>query len=231
MKKIIKKSHVLVVGAGPNLRKYWDSIDNFIKKNNAVTIGINRINSILTPDYHFWLDIKRYKKFGREINKKSRIIFGEYIGASRIKRHWDGDYEIIKYSKNEQGSVRYNRKNNKFYGDFRSAGSLAILWSHIKDAKKISVVGMDGYTYNSKEELLEGRLGQHCYSQGLTDQVAVSKKYKRLNNDQFYNHCLEKDDNIYITLKSIKKYGVNFEIITPTIYKDFYNADVLNIKE
>jgi len=244
MAKKIKNYHILIVCPGSNLLKYQDDIKSFIKENNVVTVGINRINSILIPDYHLWMDAKVYRKWGREINKKSTIVFGNHFKKNDIKKYWKGDYEVIKYSKQKWSKYNndltsskyginnpiYDKKRNKFCGVFRTAGSLAILWSYVKKAKTIKVVGMDGYSYHSNKELLEGIEGQHCYFKGYTDKLAAAWKYRKLKDDKFYKHTLKKDKVVYETLKLIKKYGVDFQIITPTVYNDFYNGDILNIR-
>jgi hypothetical protein len=241
MRKVIKKSHILIVGAAPSLKKYWKIINEFIKNNKVVTVGVNGINIFLIPNYHFWLDKKRYKRYGHRIDKRSKIIFGGSCGDSIINK-WDGEYEVVRYSVLKKikyrdvsnyykENVRYDKKKDKFYGNFRTAGSLAILWSYIKKASKISVVGMDGYTFYSNEDLLSKAVGQHCYSRGFSDRKAAASKYRKLSKDEFYDHCIKKDADVYKTLRAIKKYGVKFEILTPTVYKDFYNPKILNIVE
>ena len=237
--KKIKNRHVLIVGSGSSLAIYWESIKKFIDDNNVITVGINRINHILTPDYHLWTDGNAFLKFGNEISSESIFIFGNHLDKYTRREHWRGKYKILKYSvydnKNKNiNNIRYDADGNKFYGHFRTAGSLAILWSYLNRASNIKVVGMDGYTFYSFEELSFNNKAQHCYGDGFTD--AIANSYSRdvsnkKNKSKFYNYCLKKDNDIYKTLKSIKNYGVNFEIITPTIYKDFYNKDILNIED
>lgn len=246
MRKVIKKSHILIVGAAPSLKKYWKIINEFIKNNKVVTVGVNGINIFLIPNYHFWLDKKRYKRYGHRIDKRSKIIFGGSCGDSIINK-WDGEYEVVRYSVLKKikyrdvsnyykENVRYDKKKDKFYGNFRTAGSLAILWSHIKKASKISVVGMDGYTFYPENKLREKNKiqRQHCYGKGFTDAFARNMSRDKLKDkkksNEFYKLGIKKDADVYKTLRSIKKYGVKFEILTPTVYKDFYNPKILNIE-
>lgn len=242
MGKNIKNKHVLIVGSGYTLKQYWDKINLFIKENEIITIGCNNVNHILTPDYHFWTDRRRYAKYGKHINKKSTLVFGNHFNEKMIKKYCKGYYEIIKYTKQKwkksyedpmsskygHGNTRYSKKTNTFYGVYRSVGSLVILWTFIKKAKKISIVGMDGYTLFSKEDLNSKTASQHCYGNGHTDNIANSHGVKNPEKkSKFYKFCEKKDEDIYKTLKSIKKYGVKFEIITPTVYKKFYNKNIL----
>jgi len=241
MDKKIKNRYILILGAGFTLKKYWNKIDNFIKDNNIVTIGCNNINHITTPDYHFWTDRRRYLKYGKYLDKKSVLIFGNHFDKKLIRKYWKRSYEIIKYTKQKWkksyedpkskkyglGEVTYDKKTNTFHGVFRTVGSLSILWANINKARIINIVGMDGYTLYSKDSLIDKKTSQHCYGKGFTDIVANAngtKKYK-----EFYKFCAQKDEDIYKTLISIKKYGVKFEIITPTVYKEFYNSKILNI--
>jgi hypothetical protein len=253
IEKMIKNKHILIIGSGSNLKKYWDVIHRFIKKNNVVTVACNRINHILTPDVHFWVDKKAYAKFGKEISKKSKVIFRKTFSEEFIRANWDGDYEVIKFStkiwkdkyddpKNRRykiGVTKYNSKLKRFYGHFRTIGALSILWAHVNKASKISVVGMDGYTFYTKEELRRKECSQHCYGNGFSDAILFSTipnflksvEDKDENRDAFYEKAIKKDEDIYKTLKAIEKYGAKFKILTPTVYEDFYNFNILGIKE
>ena len=251
MSKKIKNNHVLIVGAGSSLAIYWDKIKEFIDKNRVITVGTNRINHILTPDYHLWGDPRVYRNFGNEINKKSILILGQNIDTENRRSHWLGPYKTIKFTRlhwkdsyNDpthrfygEGDIKYNKKTKEFHGVFRTIGTLAILWSYIKKASKISVVGMDGYTFYSEDELREKNKEerQHCYGKGFTDAFARNMSRDKLKNKnkshEFYKLAVKKDRDVYRTLRSIKKYGVEFEILTPTVYKDFYDSDVLGIGE
>ena len=250
--KMVKNKHVLVVGAGSNLKRYWKNIKEFIDKNDVVTVACNRINHILTPDVHFWADDTMYEKYGQEISEKSKVIFRKTFSKEFIRTHWDGDYDVIKYSiklwmdryddpndrRYQIGVLKYDSKLKRFYGNFRTMGSLSILWAHVNKASKISVVGMDGYSYFTKEELKSREGSQHCYGEGFT--LAHSKSPSNFlhhveandkNSEAFYQKSVKEDKDVYRTLRSIKKYGAKFEILTPTVYKDFYNSNILEIKD
>jgi len=250
MKKI-KNNHILVVGAGASLAEYWEEIEDFMTQNNVVTVGCNRINHILAPDYHFWLDKKVHKQFGNEMSKESVIVFGDHFDKKLRKKYCQEESKIIKYTKlkwkdsyddpnhkyYKDGDIKYNKKTKEFHGVFRTAGSLAILWAYIKKASKISVVGMDGYTFYSKEELStrSKEKRQHCYGKGYTDSYARNMSPRSLEKDKkkeeaFHKRGVKKDKDIYRTLRAIRDYGVEFEIITPTVYKEFYNSKVLSIE-
>lgn len=244
MIKKIKNNHICIIGSGSSLFVYKDKIIDFINKNNVIIVGCNNINHIVIPDYHFWTDRRRYLKYGKSINKNSKMIFGDQFKKDFIHKYWDGEYEVIKYSKQKwknsyenpkskkygMGNVRYDKKRNTFYGVYRTVGSLAIIWAYIKKAKKISIIGMDGYTLYSEKDLKKNKNSQHCYGKGFTDSISNShgiSHYK--STTKFYEFCKEKDKDVYKTLRSIKKYGVKFDILTPTLYNEFYNGNILEI--
>lgn len=230
----LKGKHAVVLGGGSNIKKYWNKIENFIKGKNIVTIGCNHISDIYVPDIHFWGSGKRFKKYGHLTSKKSSVVFQSNFSRDTIKKYWKGDYAIFdiepvlwKYGSDDKSSYQYQRccirrKKGVIYGCFCSAGSKAILLAYLNGAKKISVVGMDGYTFYTKKSLKEGDGSQNFYGRGMSSGFT-------------YLYSRKVDWDIYKTLREIcdfgkKKYGFKFEIITPTIYEEFYNSKVLGIK-
>jgi len=228
MKKI-KKSHVLVVASGNSLKKYWIKIEKFIKENDLVIFGCNNINHILTPDYHFWADKNRYKEFGKYINKNSVPVFSDKFDKKLISKYCERDYLSFRYRNKRNSKIEY--KNNTMYGFFRAVGSLAIFYAFINNAKKISIVGMDGYTLYSENKLINKEESQHCYNLGYTDlnKKTMKQKTKKHGYNTFYEFEVEKDKQIYKCLKDMKNYGIKFKIITPTVYSKFYDPNILKI--
>jgi len=221
MKRKIKNKHVLIIAAGSMVKKYWDKINRFIKENNVVIVGCNSINQILVPDYHFWGSTRRWKKYGKNINKNSILILPPNFAKKMIRKYWKDSYKIYNPPERLPGS---NTKIHKIiYYYFKNITMVAILWAYQKKASKISIVGMDGYTFYVESQLKSKEHSQHCYGKGFTD-------------GQDYVLCRRKDIRNYGRLKNLYKYGKSkygfyFEIITPTIYVKFYNSSYLNIKE
>lgn len=220
MSKKIKNKHILIAGSAPSLKKHWDKIEKFIKENNIITIGGNHVSNIFAPDYHFWGCDRRWKKYGNLVHKDSVLIFPPTEREKVIRKHWSGYYE--KYDTKKRPNKSY--KNMKsIYHCFKNIVMVAIFWAYNKGVKKISIVGMDGYTLYSKKDLNDKKSSQHCYGKGNTDGFT-------------YEYCRKKDIAYYERLKHLykygeKKHGFGFEIITPTIYKRFYNPNILKIKE
>lgn len=208
--------HVMIVGSGSSILKYKKNILKYIKENNIITIGINKMTSFCIPDYHLWTNKKRYATQYDCISKKSNLIFGSGIPEDLIRKYWNGDFERVYYTNESNIPISYN--NGNIYGNFRTAGILAIMVAHVNKANKIDVVGMDGFTLYSKEKLERKVASHHCYGSGYTD-------------DADWEKCLGKDRLVDNGLHQLKEYGVNFSIITPTKFKDFYDSNILGVKK
>ena len=126
------------------------------------------------------------------------------------------DYTLINFTDMKEGApIGY--KKGKILGYFRTAGVLSIMIAHLMGCKDVSIVGMDGYSYYKKDELLSGEKSHHCYGTGFTDTA-------------IWETCVKKDELINNALRSLNKYGIKFKILTPTKYKDFYDNSILEGK-
>ncbi len=233
--KEIKGSHILVLGSGSSMKRYKDEIAKFIIEARVVTFGCNNIMDFLVPDYHFWGSEKRWKEFAHLISPKTTVVTSQHFPSKVIRSKWKGEYKTFKnaarmwkYGSDDKGSDLSKRcrvcyRNKKMFGCVRNISTWAIFYAYIKGASKISVVGNDGYTLYFKKDLEEEKYNQHCYGSGMTDGFS-------------YAYCRKKDWDKYKTLRLLRKYGekeygFGFEFITPTIFDEFYNHDILKIRE
>ena len=199
---IEKDQTIWIVGAGSSLTDYPKT--NF---KSGISIGINNVP--IETDYHLWTNRKRWSEFGKNAKPKKSLIIGEGISHENIRKFYQGSYVKLNY-KDEPGlSLKYD--GEVIYGHFRTAGCLAIMLAHVMGANKIYVIGMDGYTLHSREDLDSGAAAQHAYGRGFTD-------------DASWKDCLEKDRQVGIALDAIKEAGIEFKIVTPTVFKDHYCA-------
>ena len=238
MKKI-KDSHVLIVGSGSTLLDYSKEIKYFIKNNDLITFGCNNMHHMLIPDYHFWTDKSRYKEFGKSMSKKSIAVFSSVFDKKLISEHWNGKYLNFTYKNKKPKNIhtlpKIKYKNKVMYGRFRTIGAISIFYAYVEKASKISVVGMDGYTLYSEKDLVDKNNRQHCYGEkGYTD-LSEKKMNQKLQKSKlkiksFYEYEKIKDIQIYKCLEALGKYGINFEILTPTVYKKFYNSNVFKVQ-
>jgi len=196
----------MVVGAGATLRDYGDAVVGMAHK--YATFGINNMTHILTPDYHIWTNAKRFDTFSDSIKKESLLVIGvqeHHVRQKAIALQYDA--EVLQYK--DQGGLPYSYDSEGIYGHFRTCGCLSIYLAYIIGCSPIHVVGMDGYTLNYCGN-------QHCYGSGHTD-----------SNDARYEG--RKDDEILEVLNKLKAHGVNFKIITPTVYEAHYDGSVLDV--
>jgi hypothetical protein len=207
--------NALIIGAGATIKEYEIQIEKFIRKTEPFTIGINNITSLFIPNYHLYTNTQRFREYGKNINSKSMILLGQNISLKVIPDIiGDRDYTVINYTDREGLPISYN--NGKITGWFRTAGCLSILIAHIMGAKEINIVGMDGYTLYKKNELELGIHSHHCYGKGHTDTAD-------------FETGIKKDTQINDALISLRNYGINFNILTPTKYGEFYDSSRLHI--
>lgn len=205
----------LIFGAASVVKDYKSQITAFIKKSNALTIGINKMTHIYVPDYHVWGNNQRLRDFGDCIKPSSTVIFGSGL-KEEVKNKWDVDYYNLDYhdysfESNVGGGFKYI--NGKVFGSFRTFGNTAIYLAHLMGAKHVYCVGISGYAQPYKGD-------QHCYGKGLTDLNGNKGKAQDMEYEA------KKDAIVYESLKELRKV-VNFSIITPTTFKDLYNGDIL----
>ena len=208
-------NNIMIIGAGASLRKYITPIKYHIANNNFVTIGINKMTDFIVPDYHLWTNNQRFRDQMGCISPSSELMLGcglsDYL-VSRVAT----DYIEIKYK--SEKTLSNNFHAGVLYGHYRTAGVLAIAVANLLNGGdgKILVVGMDGFTLYRFDNLINKKENHHCYGAGFT-------------NDATYQECIVKDKLVLDGLQDLKKSGVDFNIVTPTKYNEFYD-DVLGLQ-
>ena len=197
------KRPCVIIGAGSSVKKYHAKIKAFIQQQNAFTIGINNVNHMFTPDYHLWTNTGRYNEFGKSINKRSTLILGSRM-KPEARDQYGYQYFLLNYTDSVKEEIGFD--GEMIRGFYRTAANLSIMVAKLLGSNLISIVGMDGYTLNWGKD-------QHCYGKGHTD-----------SDD--YEYCQRKDDLIYMCLKDIAR-KIDFKIITPTVYDNFYKGGIL----
>ncbi len=206
-----KGRRVLIIGAGSSIKEYENKINTFIHEENPITIGINNITGMFISDYHLWTNTERFRNFGKNILPESELLLGAGIHLKTVREVIGPvNYTLINFTDMKEGvSVGY--KKGKIFGFFRTAGCLSIMIAHLMGAKDVSIVGMDGYSFYKKDELLSGKKSHHCYGVGFTDTA-------------IWETCIKKDNLIKSALEGLKNYGIDLKILASTIYKDFYGG-------
>lgn len=136
-------------------------------------------------------------------------MLGRYIKPAFIRKHSPKDYIHINYTdRNTSEKVGYTKDIVRGY--YRTSGNLAIMLSHLMGAKMIYVAGMSGFTFEFDGDI-------HYYKAEL-------KKSDVKTKEEWYNNY---DKPTIRCLNQLKKYGIHFSLITPTIYEKHYDKSVL----
>jgi len=207
-----KSKSVLILCTGSTVKEKKKDIDAFIEKEKPILIGVNNLSGFWIPDYHIWTNNGRFRTFGKNINSKSTLLLGSNISLKVINNTIGArDYVVLERVDREGVPVDY--RNGIIYGYHRTVGCVAITVSHLLGAKEINVVGMDGHTLNSYDDVKDGRKAHHFYNEKYTPYSPEIR--------------IKKDEITSGVLQSLKDYGIDFNIITPTVFKKFYNGDKL----
>ncbi len=190
----------LIIGAGSTVKHYQGKIEKFIKKDNMITIGVNNVGDMFDLDHHMWTNIKRYEKYRSCIQENSVLLIADDMIKEVRKDHPHSWSNFI---------VPIGNDINKW----RTAGLRAIQFAHDNATRNIYCVGFDGYS------LVYGG-DQHCYGSGMSDLNDMKKS-------KGHEYEVEKDDLVYSQMRRMEKEGVMFEILTPTIFSDYYVDNIL----
>jgi len=187
----------LIICAGSTIMEYRKRIQSYINRIHPIVIGINNVAHLFKLDYHMWTNYRRFRSFYS--GDSTKLIFSNSL------------YEKILEKKLYGFGSTYAADDIILIHDeierWRTAGIRAIQYANDNNHGTIDVVGMDGYSlkYNGN---------QHCYGVGSTD--TDNKEY-----------CKTKDKVMCANMLRMKKEGVKFRILTPTVFKKFYCDNIL----
>jgi len=238
----MKSKKVVIFAAGHSIVEYKDAILRYLETDDFTTIGCKNIGSIIRPDYHCWFDSVAFERDAEMLREKGLFIiqkgsipvFLQTCKRKLIRKYWRGKYKTIKCKFTTWNAKspypHYMKRKSKFWGAFINTGCLSIYWAHIKGFTEINVVGMDGYSFHSKCDLISGEASQHCCGKGFTfsKRKGYSEDLIKKEIDSLYEKMKYKDKKILRTLTHFKTvHNVNFRILTPTAYDQFYDSSIL----
>lgn len=201
----------LIYCPGKNIDEWHDRVNRFIKKNQLITIGSNKITQLFVPDYHIFTNNDKYQHYGHQVAKTSKLVIGRYIKPAFIKKHNPPEYIFVDYTdRDPEEKPSYDAAKDIVRGYYRTSGNLAIMLSHLMGARTIYVAGMSGFTFQFDGDI-------HYYKAEL-------KKSDMKTRDEWWTGY---DEPVIRCLAYLRGMGINFKLITPTIYKDYYDSSVL----
>lgn len=196
----------LVLANGPNLGKYKKQIDRFIIKHDPIILGANYLGGMFVPHYHAFNNKRRFMDYAQHVDKKSKLLIGQYIPEDMIREYVQRDYEALYYV--DVLDNKFGIKKGVIQSNCRTISALLAGVAIAMGAKRVFIVGMDGYLGTDTN----GRF--HFYKEDeTTDRNIVLEKHGW--NLRF----LEQIDR-YLVEKG--KEGIH--ILTPTSYKRFYKG-------
>ena len=216
LEDVEKDRNMIVVCCGSSITEYYFQIKKFIADHNAVVIGMNKMTNFITPKYHLWTNKKRWKNYSNICKEESIKLIGESLDFDKISRDTLGECIRIDYDDKRGLPIKY--ENHRISGFFRSTGNLSIMLCNIMGAKNIYIAGLDGLTLYPKKDYESLKVKHHCNDYGDGNTAEGS-----------WERCKEVDESISYSLSLLKDYGIKFEIITPTKFKEYYNSDILGV--
>ena len=200
----------LILVTGPNIKRHSKSVLKIIKEKAPIVIGCNNIPDIYAPDYHIFVNRRRFCDYGSHIKQGSKILLSPYFTRGQIGPViGEREYEEVMF-KNiypcEEADI--SMRDGIVYAKGATVGIIAIGVALAMGAKDIFIGGMDGYSIDKKNP--------HHYHE--KDHKAIEELLKQ---ESLMKGLLKRLDTI------VKGRNGNMKIITPTAYNDYYDPMVI----
>jgi 4-hydroxy 2-oxovalerate aldolase len=196
----------LIIGNGTSIIKYQKEIVNFVKKENCITIGLNFLQDLYKPDYHIFVNKKRFQKYVTSISPSSILILPSFFGKEWVHLYWEKALHYMDINIIEDVNHIPIENEQQYIVNLNVAIS-AILLAVQMGASKIYAVGIDGYIGENSSEI------QYFYNE---NDIPEDKNIASIRYEKFVNE-LERVNNYLLSL------SIPFSIITPTSHKRYYN--------
>ena len=207
---IHKGRNFLIPCTGKNTGVYIDKIKEFAENMSCVTLGMNTASRLIFLNYHLFTNNDRIKNYISEVNAHSELLIGSHV---KEENRPNRDHTLVKYTdRDPTEAMDYN--NDTIYGYYRVSGLLAIMIAHLMGASKIYITGKDGFSYNCENN--NGYVHFH------------KDDRNNKNNNKTKEEWWERYDKPMIqVMKNLRSFGIDFSIITPTVFQEIYEEGVL----
>jgi hypothetical protein len=202
---IHKNKKFLIIANGPSVKIYHKKIKEFIEREKPITIGCNFVSGQYEPNYHIFVNKKRFLKYFSSVSSKSRLIVPSYFGKKILKENCFRDFEYVNIQKAKSSDQTVFDELSQ-YVVYLNVGIAGIITACQMGAKEIVVVGMDGYGGEGSKKI------KYFYNENdIPDNKDVASfRYENIVNE------LRRVGSF------LDKLGIPFYIITPTSHKVFY---------
>ncbi len=198
----------LIIANGQSVSDYKDEILKFIKDKNCVTIGTNFLNNLYTPDFHCFVNRKRFLKYVNSVSPTSTLLLPSFMGREFVVQNTNNIamFFDVRLTDNSLYNLFSDYRHN--YLGVNVAIS-AIYCAIQMGAKEIFVAGMDGFGKNAQHI-------DYFYKEADTeeDKKLLIRAYETLSEDL-------KRVNTYL-----EKSSIPFSIITPTSHSMYYKNQI-----
>lgn len=202
-----KGREFLILANGPSLKIYQPQIKEFIGKYEPVVLGANFLNSLFTPDYHAFNNLKRFKEYVNSVSDKSCLLLGINLSEESISEYVDRDWEALVFR--NILDTDFDIKDGMIMANCRTISVLLMGIAIVMGANRIFVAGMDGYINN------DGSDSTLFYNEKFDPVEHEINLDRHRWNEKF----LVQIDN-YIQSRA----GEGIHILTPTGHSSFYKG-------
>lgn len=204
-----KNSHkgkkILIVANGPSLANNKKEIQDFIDSEKPITIGVNYLQGIVKPDYHLFINRKRFQKYAAQVDKNSKLLLPSFFGKQFVAEAGvnDATYFDLEIADKTNPTVIENTTQMCVYPNVSIS---AILLAYQMGASEVYAVGIDGYIDEINKKMV------YFYNENDTpdDKDVASIRYEMFSKE------LERTNNF------LQDKSVPFFIVTPTSHKKYY---------
>ena len=206
----------LVLATGPTISTHKVEIQRFIrvKRSQLVIMACNYIGDLCIPDYQVIINRKRFCTFGQDAPQAATLILS-YLLPRWIIRNviQDRHYECVYHHGSNVSD--YGELSIDDRGVLHTRGStvamIALGTAIVMGARFVYCAGLDGFSqYAHRQE------DTHCFKDPESIQFD-----RRLINEHA-THGILKD-----CAKILGERGGTLKVITPTVYKEFYDGTAL----
>ncbi|HJM82991.1 MAG TPA: hypothetical protein QF720_05305 [Nitrospinota bacterium] len=204
-------SEFLVYGNGPTVKDFQPELERLVVKRNLIVMGVNNTNGIKAPDYHFFINRRRFCNYAKTIHHSSKVILSPAFPNTMINEFYQGPYELLQAQMKsntvlvgELGKVSIDNKGIIFT-DGAQVSTIAMAVAIVMGARVIYVAGMDGFSGTGNQKFYHYDEKDFNHSRDLEQlRKVTSKILDDINNEL----CLRGGDGIHL--------------VTPGDYDKFY---------
>lgn len=199
----------LVLVSGPSIRSHEQAVTDFIAREKPIVLGCNRLPAAFAPDYHVYVNRKRFESYASLLTPGAKLILSPYFLEKQIRGAIGKQpYELLMYRNiypGTNGSLEV--RDSAIYAEGATVGPLACGVAWTMGGRNLYIAGMDGY---SKSEQT------HHY-----DEPDNKEREDLLAQERATKGLLRDLSQLF------EGGGGRLRILTPTAYDAHYEAGLL----